>query len=37
MIVNPAARAVGMGLSVGAPATDVYGPAMTLVLDFGER
>lgn len=37
MIVNPAARAVGMGLSVGAPATDVRGPAMTLVLDFGER
>jgi uncharacterized protein YkwD len=37
MIVNPAARAIGMGLSVGAPETDVDGPAMTLVLDFGEQ
>jgi uncharacterized protein YkwD len=37
MIVNPAARMIGMGLAAGAPATDVYGPAMTLVLDFGER
>jgi uncharacterized protein YkwD len=37
MIVNPTARAIGMGLSIGAPETDVYGPAMTLVLDFGEQ
>lgn len=37
MIVNPAARVVGMGMSVGAPASDVNGPATTLVLDFGEH
>jgi len=37
MIVDPAARAIGMGLAIGAPATDVDGPATTLTLDFGEQ
>lgn len=37
MILDPAARAVGMGLSLGAPAAGVAAPATTLVLDFGDR
>lgn len=37
MILDPAARAVGMGLSLGAPAAGVAAPATTLVFDFGDR
>jgi uncharacterized protein YkwD len=37
LIVDPAARSVGLGLSLGAPAADVASPATTLVLDFGDR
>jgi uncharacterized protein YkwD len=37
MLLNPAARAIGMGFSLGAPEDDVDGAAATLVLDFGEQ
>lgn len=36
MLVNPRARAIGVGLTLGAPDDDVDGSASTLVLDFGE-
>ena len=36
MLLNPNAREIGLGLSLGAPADDVDQTAATLVLDFGE-
>jgi uncharacterized protein YkwD len=36
MLLNPRAREIGVGLTLGAPEEGIGGPASTLVLDFGE-